>query len=317
MKRLWSIENRVKVALLLLAILLWFFVISNQDYEASFPIPLVIKGMEPELVYVEDPPEDVTISCKGRGRDLLIWRYLMKARLELNISGLSKKHNFPLVPQMISVPAGFPVRDLRVASPETLRLYIDHLAEARVPTQADCDIVPAEGFCQVGPVVCEPESVDIRGPQVLVDQVTELLTRHRHFSDVDESIEARLPLRNIFSSKILLETENVLVRATIEPLKEVYLDSLPVETTNLPKGYESRLFPECVTVILEGPASVIAGLDTTPISLVLDYETDWSKDHSQYTPSLEGPPLLNIAAMDPPEVSWTVRQTGGPKAKRR
>ncbi|MFH1010704.1 MAG: hypothetical protein V1784_05655 [bacterium] len=316
MKRLWSVDNRVKATLFVLAVLLWFFVIGSQDYEASLSIPLVIKGLEPEYTLVEDPPGAVEIACKGRGRDLLVWRYLMKARLELNISGLGKRQDFPLIPQMITVPAGFPVRDLRVASPETLRLFIDRIAEVRLPIRADCEIVPAAGFAQVGPIICDPESLTIRGPQILVQQVDELATRYRRFTDADQSIEWRAPLRNIFSSKILLEAQHVLVRARVEAIAEVSLDSVRIEVRNIPRGYRSTLSPERVDVVLEGPVSSLHALDTVAIQLVLDYQTDWTEDDVYYIPAVESPVFLRLKTMEPPEVSWTVQEAVTKKTRR-
>lgn len=316
MRRLWSVDNRVKATLFVLAVLLWFFVMASKDYETSLSIPLVIKGLEPDYVLVEDPPEIVQITCNGRGRDLLVWRYLMKARLELNISGLGKRQDFPLIPQMISVPAGFPVRDLRVASPETLRLHIDRIAEARLPVRADCEILPAPGFMQVGPVGCDPESLMIRGPLILVQQIDELTTRHRRFVDADQSIEWRAPLRDVFSSRILLEAQHVLVRARIEATVEMSLDSVRIEVRNLPKGYRSILTPECVNILLEGPAGLIRALDTAEIHLVLDYQTDWSEENIFYVPCVESLESVRIKTMEPDEVSWTVQEVVTKKSRR-
>jgi len=317
MKGFASVENRVKVALLFLAILLWFFVVSNRDYEADFSIPLVIRGLEAGYLFVEDPPQSVDIACRGRGRDLLVWRHFLGAHLELNISGFSTKQDFPLVPQMIAMPAGFSIQNLRIAWPETLRLYIDRMAETRVPVRADCEIIPEVSFVQVGPTLCEPDSISIRGPQILIQQVDELVTRHRRFLHVDESIETRLSLRNVFSSKILLEVQNVLVRAVVEALEQVRHDSVAIEVRNLPQGMLCVISPTHANVVLEGPKSSLAALDSLPPRLVLDYGVDWRKEQSNYIPAFEGPPLVRLAAMDPPEVSWTIQEAATQKSKRR
>jgi hypothetical protein len=311
MKSLWSVENRIKAALFVLAILLWFFVVSDRDYEADFSIPLDVKGLEAGCLFVQDPPKLVQITCKGRGRDLLVWRYFSGSHLELNISGLSVKRAFPLVPEMVTVPAGFPIRDLAIVSPETLRLHIDRLAERRVPVRATCDISPAPGYALVGAARCEPDSILIRGPQVLVRQVDEVETQDRRFARLSGPFEERLPLKGAFSPKILLATHQVLVRATIEAIEQVSRDSISVEVRNVPRGHRSIVFPAYVNVILEGPKSSLAVLDTVPPRLVLDYERDWSDEQSSYRPTLEGPPFIELVAMDPPDVAWKVQKVAG------
>lgn len=311
MKSLWSAENRIKAALFVLAILLWFFVVGNRDYEAAFSIPLEIKGLEAGFLFVQDPPKTVQIACEGRGRDLLVWRYFLGSHLELNISGLSVKRAFPLVPEMVTVPAGFPIRDLTIVSPETLRLHIDRLAERRVPVRAACDISPATGYALVGSVRCEPDSILIRGPQILVQQVGEVETQDRRFSRVSGAFQERLPLKGAFSPKILLTTHQVLVRATIEPVAQVTRDSVSIEVRNVPRGHRSIVFPAYVSVILEGPESTMAALDTMAPRLVLDYEQDWSDEQSSYQPTLEGLSQVELVAMDPPDVAWKVQKIAG------
>jgi hypothetical protein len=191
------------------------------------------------------------------------------------------------------------------------------MADIKVPVRADCEIIPDIGFTQVGPILCEPESISIRGPQILLHQVDELVTRHRRFLQVDEPIETRLSLRNVFSSKILLEAQNVLVRARIEPLGEIHCDSVLVEIQNLPQTMLSTVFPTTANIILEGPESSLDALDTMPARLFLDYNTDWNQEQSSYVPKLEGPPYLRVVAMVPPEVSWTIQETKMKNSKRR
>lgn len=317
MKGLWSIDNRIKITLFVLAILLWFFVVSSRDYEAQFSIPLEIKGLEAGYLFVRDPPTSVRISCKGRGRDLLVWRYFLGTRLELNISGLSAKRKFPLVPGMVTVPTRFPIRDLTIVSPDTLRLHIDRLAQRQVPVRADCEITPAPGFVLVGPVSCQPESIHIRGPRVLVQQVDEIATRQRRFSQISEPIAERLSLKGAFSPKILLETHQVLVRATIEAVEQVTCDSVPVTVRHVPDRRRSIVSPPYVSVVLEGPESSLAALDTAHLCIVLDYKRDWSADRAFYQPAFEGPSLLKVVAMNPPQVSWKVQKVASRKGRGR
>ena len=315
MKSLWSVDNRVRITLFFLAVLLWLFVVSNRDYEAHFSIPLQIKGLEAGYLFVQDPPKTVNIACKGRGRDLLVWRYFLDTHLELNVSGFSAKREFRLVPEMVTVPAGFPIRDLTIASPETLRLHIDKLMEKRVPVRVDCDIEPAPGFVLSDSVFCEPDSIVIHGPQILVRQVDEVSTQYRHFYHATESIEARLPLKNTFSPKIVLETYQVLIKAKIESVEQTSLDSIPVEVRNVPNGKRSILFPAYVSLILEGSRSSLEALDTIPVQLFLDYKTDWNAESTLYRPTFEGPHFVKVIAMNPPEVSWKVQKATAARKK--
>ncbi|MBU1937783.1 hypothetical protein KKG05_10330 [bacterium] len=306
MSSLFSAENRVKVALFFLAIFLWLFVISNREYDADFVIPIELSSLQPGYLFAEDPPKSVRVSCSGRGRDLLFWRYFHGARLKLDISGYSAPRDVPLLSSMITVPAGFPIRDLQIASPETLHLDIDRVAVKRVPVRVDCEIIPASGFMRVGDFICEPDSVFIRGPRSLIEQVDELTTRSRRIGGARDFIEVQLTLQSTFSPKILLETRHILVKAVIEAVEQVNFDSVFVEIRNLPQDKQAVLSPEYVSVIIEGPQSSLAALDTLPPHLVLDYEKDWNEDSTDYEPTLDDSTHLKIVSMAPPKVIWTI-----------
>lgn len=309
MKDLFSASSRVMVALFFLAVLLWFFVVSNRDYDAAFSIPLNIKGLEAGYIFVQDPPKSVRITCSGRGRDLLVWRYFLGTYLELNISGLSTIRDFPLIPQMVNVPAGFPIKDLEVAEPETLRLHIDRIAEKRIPVRADCKIEPAPGFIHVGEIICEPDSIGIRGPRILVQEVDELVTQERHFTRVRESIKMRLSLESAFSPKILPQVHHVLVQATIEPLEQTSCDSVPIEVRNIPEEFQSTVAPQFIQIVIEGPQSFIRALDSLAWSVFLDYNSDWNAEQKSFIPRFEGPQLLKVVSITPPAVSWEVQKS--------
>ncbi len=306
MSNLFSVENRVKVALFFLAVFLWLFVISNRDYEADFVIPIEVSRLQPGYLFAEDPLKSVRVGCSGRGRDLLVWRYFSGARLKLDISGYSAQRDVPLLPSMITVPAGFPIRNLQIASPETLHLNIDPVAVKRVPVQIDCEIVPASGFMQVGDFIYKPDSVFIRGPRSLIEQVNELTTRSRRIGGARDFVEVQLTLQSAFSSKVLLETRHILVQAVIEAIEQINFDSVLVEIRNVPQDKQAVLSPEYVRVTIEGPQSRLAALDSVPPQLVLDYEKDWNEDSTDYEPTLADSTLLKVVSMTPPEVTWTI-----------
>ena len=306
MSNLFSVENRVKVALFFLAVFLWLFVISDRDYEADFVIPIEMGRLQPGYLFAEDPQNSVRVGCSGRGRDLLVWRYFSGARLKLDISGYSAQQDVLLLPSMITVPAGFPIHNLQIASPETLRLNIDPVAVKRVSVQIDCEIIPTSGFMQVGDFIYEPDSIFIRGPRSLIEQVDELTTRSRRIGGARESIEVQLTLQSAFSPKILVETRHIFVQAVIEAIEQVSFDSVLVEIRNLPQDKQAVLSPEYVSVTLEGPQSSFAALDTLSPQFFLDYDTDWNEDSTDFEPTLADSILLKVVSMTPPEVAWTI-----------
>jgi len=162
---------------------------------------------------------------------------------------------------------------------------------------------------RVGDIICEPDSVDIRGPRVLVQKVDELVTRERRFTRMKNNLEAKLPLQPAFSPKILPQVHHVLVRAKIEALAQTEFDSILIEIINLPRKQQSSISPEFVQVVLEGPQSTISSLDSLSWNLFLDFEKDWDAEREKYIPHFKGPPLLKAVAVIPPEISWEVKKS--------
>jgi hypothetical protein len=159
---------------------------------------------------------------------------------------------------------------------------------------------------RVGGFMYEPDSVFIRGPRSLIEQVDELTTRSRRIGGARDSVEVQLTLQSAFSPKILLETRHILVRTVIEAVEQASYDSVLVEIRNVPQDRQAMLSPDYVRVTIEGPQSRLAALDTLPSHLVLDYDTDWNEDSTDYEPTLEDSLLFKIISMIPPKVTWTI-----------
>ena len=68
----WLRRNfRVKLGLFILAVILWFMVVSQRTYEYNIAIPIKVDGLRPDKVVVNELPHEVEIKVEALGRELL------------------------------------------------------------------------------------------------------------------------------------------------------------------------------------------------------------------------------------------------------
>ena len=71
-RRLLFENYGAKLALLLMAVFLWFFVVTSREYHHVLNVPINLVGMKEDKVYLETPASTARVNFKGKGTSLLL-----------------------------------------------------------------------------------------------------------------------------------------------------------------------------------------------------------------------------------------------------
>ncbi|MCK4352799.1 hypothetical protein KAW65_05260 [candidate division WOR-3 bacterium] len=61
----------LKIFSLLIALLLWFYVMTERVYEKTLIIPLSFVNLSENLSFAEQPPKSVKVRIRGKGKELI------------------------------------------------------------------------------------------------------------------------------------------------------------------------------------------------------------------------------------------------------
>jgi YbbR domain-containing protein len=171
----------LKIASLVLALLLYAHVVTEQPREQVVSVPLTLTGLPDSLTVKGRPPERVGVKIRGRWKDL-IRLGLSSPYLPLDLAHAAAGVFRTTITAEEIVQKALPpemsklVAVTEVVEPRTVELTIEPKRVKRVPIVPRLTGEPAEGWRLAGKAAAVPESVEVRGARSVVDPIESLPT---------------------------------------------------------------------------------------------------------------------------------------------
>ncbi|MDH3296679.1 MAG: YbbR-like domain-containing protein [Gemmatimonadota bacterium] len=293
-----------KLSALVIVALLWISVTADERQAQPVSTRVAYEVADSTWVLVEGPSE-VSTTFQGRNRELL--GLLMEEPVVTVVidSVLGPDMRIPLPLSQVAYN-----RDLGVVpsfiTPSALDLRFERRIAARVAVIPDVDAMPAAGFTVLSPVLVDPDSVTVRGPESWIADLKRITTR---------PVELEALSTTVMRDVGLLVPPNV-QGVDVSPASVVLtvnLDSLIVRRRRVPvrlRGAAASVTiadPDTVAIVVRGAASIVeATLDATS-ELVIDVPT--APEQAEQRPlsvTLQaGGPVA--AEVDPPNVTLRPR----------
>ncbi len=291
----------------LLAILLWLFVISGDQYSMMLDLPIEARNLNSQKTYLEEVPGYASVILKGKGRDLFK-SFLLKNysdfKLVLDLDGISQEYEFILNeyfdknPRKVVIPPSHNVSFVEVVYPNRIKIRLDEIMEKRVPVISNILSKVKDGYIQIGSIQFSPDTLVIIGPKVELDKINEVYT-------IKDTL---LNLSKIYKGKIDLVSPNRLINYPIEyvnyaldvqQISERIIVDIPVIVVNKRKGIRVFPSPQTVSLTVVGGLSQIAEIKPTDISVIVDFNL-WELEKMFYTPIITVPfEILNWKDLSP------------------
>ncbi|HEY8487949.1 MAG TPA: CdaR family protein [Thermaerobacter sp.] len=172
MERLFENETRLKILSVILAIILWFGVMSSQNPDQArtvYDVEVVPEGLDPGLAVLSLEPHAVDVTLSGpqefledlSGRD---------ARVTVDVSGVGPGE---ATRPVTVIPARGRLRVVRV-SPQYVTVRIEQRMEKTVPVELQLNGEPAPDYIIENPAV-SVEQVTVSGARSLVERVARVV----------------------------------------------------------------------------------------------------------------------------------------------
>ncbi|MCD6336306.1 MAG: hypothetical protein J7M27_13440 [Candidatus Latescibacteria bacterium] len=289
-----------KTAALILAILLWLYVLTDKPYEDTLAVPFRSERIEdvPDGLVVANPlPDAVTVRFKGTGRQLLRLRY-SNVNVVLRVTGNRiGKRSYRLSASDVRIPLGLEVEAMEVVSPLSVEIDLDRLLEKKVLVQADITIKTAPGYTKVGPIGLDPDSVLVRGPRRFVKRVRVVTLNPLKLEEVSKDVH-RL-VRVVFPSgeNVVCIPEQVRVSSDIQAINEQWIGDVLIHLTHAPRG--AKLDPPTVDVKVRGGLDQLKSLSMDAIRAYMDYRAVALEEEQNPQPVFILPPGIMLLEWRP------------------
>ncbi len=291
LKQLFTQDLQVKIGALILAFLLWFFVVTEMEYFHDLDMPLIIEGLPDGKALSNELPELVTARFRGRGNALLwasLTRQVSETGLVLDLSKIRGTDHYHLDsyfsenPDKVRLPRDYKLELIHVVEPESLWVSVEDRFTRELPVQITADIQPAVGYMLVGDIRVEPVKISVEGPLSLVNRLGPLRVPPLVLSNVNADVEMKLPVEVTPTQLFILRQNEVTVYADVQSIGTVEFGGVGIRLENVPRGLEVAVIPATVTLEAEGGMDRLLELHPEDFTLYFDFARNWSPDQQLY-----------------------------------
>jgi len=293
LKKIFTTDIQIKTGSLILAILLWFFVVTDIDYFFDLDIPLRLDGLAEDKAFNNEIPEMVKARFKGKGHTLL-WANMTMPLSETGlVLDLSKTKNtqiyhlneyFTEHPDRLIIPRDYKLDLLHIVEPESVWVSVERMGEKELNVNVQAEIEPALGYMLVGDIVVEPSKVTVSGPVSLLAELTSITVPPYSVSDVDADVSVSLPLSLEPVQLFHLDTNAIELSADIQSIGSVEFLNIPIRLENVPRNVEVSVIPQMIGLEAEGGLDRLLELKPEDFIVSFDYRAHWNPNEQLYVP---------------------------------
>ncbi len=276
-----------------LAILLWLFVISGNQYTIVLDLPIEARNLNAQKAYLKEVPKYASVMLKGKGRDLFK-SYLLQNyagfKLVLDLEGISQEYEFILNdyfeknPRKVVLPPSYDLSFVEVVYPNRIIIVLDEIMKKAIPIKSDVTLSLKDGYTQVGSIKFIPDKITIVGPKSELDEVDYIFTIKDTLSNLSYPNKGRfnlvLPSRLINYSESSIEYD-----IDIQQISERIIVDIPIKIINKVKGIRVFPSPQTVSLTVIGGAIQISKIKPSEVSVIVDFNL-WSIDQNFYEPEV-------------------------------
>ena len=283
-----------------LAIFLWLFVVSNNNYSTIINIPIEVRNLnERKKAYKKEIPQIAKVRFKGKGRSiiksLILKDFVKDFKLVIDLDRISEEYNFFLndyynrYPQKVSIPSTFELQNVEVIYPDSIHISLDEYMVKNVPVKSNIVINPSPGYIKIGKPILDSSLVTIAGAKNAVQSIEYIFTTNDTFNNIDMPINAQVSLETINNTLIEYSFLKLSYFQDIQPISERIISGVPVTIKNNLKGLVVRKNPSTVSLTIVGGLDYISDIQPTDISVIIDFTYQWSPKMQFYEPRVVVP----------------------------
>ncbi len=257
----------IKLIALILAVFLWFNVITQKQYEYNLKLKITQVELPPNLGQVTPLPDSLQVRVMAEGKKLLRddWK---NAGLRIKAGRLKRGvNNLDINLETVALVRSEDVSLVDFPGARTITVQLDRLDSSLVPVASRLGVVPREGYTIVaGEGGITPLRTLVVGPAILLGKIDSIYTEQKILDDINETVKMTLALQKPSEMEIKAAHDSATVEVVIDKIGSRTFENIPVVFSG---ARNSRVIvdPDKVTVVIEGPQSQLASLSEKQIQV--------------------------------------------------
>lgn len=288
------------------SILLWIFISFSGEFLINVNLPIEIVDIPSELAISSVSSQNVNLSLKGNG--WILAQHTLGRDPKFNLSSpqnigkeaVSTRNSINLNNWLSST------LQIIEINPEKVSIKVEKLKTKRVEIIPLLSLSFKPGYDLVSKLSISPDSVDITGPESILDSINFINTQIKYLSKLDsyEAVELKLTQPKF----TIISLEKCSVSFDVQKIVDKTFENLRVETINMPNGYEVILSPSKINVILRGGINFLSKLKNEDIKVYIKFQQAVNDTVGALEPTIELPEFTSIIDIKPRSLEYIIQK---------
>lgn len=269
----WFSNYKVKLFSILGALLIWFYVVTDNYFEVTVRVPLQLVNFPQGYILANEIPSHIKVLFRGSGKSLFNFYYHEKS-IELDLHQIRQSAIFRLNIGMINgISPGVNIAPLRIVYPDSVLVKLDKYAIKQVAVHSNLKMKPMDGYTMIGDIQLKPDSVFISGPEMLVSKIEFVETVTKTYDRLLKPLKGNVTLIRSENKILQYTMDDVQFTADIQRIGERFISGIPIQVLNAPSNVDMSVIPSTLSLKLQGGVSLLAGLGKQDIVASIDYRS--------------------------------------------
>lgn len=307
-----NLRLRMFLIFLLLTAIFWMLTKLSKSYSSEVVFNLEYNNLPVEKVFQKNPISEIKATVFSSGFKLLKYKISTKT-INIDLSYLPYKKGFQYyyLPNNHLSEFKSQLNDNSVIeriSRDTIFFDLGQNLTKRVPVQLDSDIAFKLGYDFVDSIKITPDSVDVIGPEKVLDTLYVVNTEKLELTDVNTVINAVINLKVFDKENVTVSNQNVKISAEVDKFTEGSLKVL-FQTVNVPKGVELTTFPQELTVFYKVGLKNYNRISADNLVVICDFNQSIENNLDYLIPQLEQKTsLISSVRFVPSKIEFLIEQ---------
>lgn len=287
------------------SILFWFSIALNNEYLSSINTQLVIKDLPKNYSVSVKLPDEISISVKGSGWDLLKYTVFEKAEFEVSIHKIIGRKKIDLKDFINSnnwLSSNFKVIDI---NPGSFEIDFERSISKTVRIYSKLKLEFESGYDIVSDIEIEPQFVEIVGAPSLLKGIDSIFTIQKVFYNIKENFSENISLQLI--KGIEYSKTFCTIKFNVQKIVNKNFENIHVSAINVPENQEIILYPSKVNILLNGGINILGKLTNDSINAFVDYNK-LNSEENFVIPQIVVPKFIKLISIEPNNLEFVIKK---------
>jgi len=316
-KKINTLKNGRKSKMLFvflgISFLFWMLIKLSKEYTDVVHFSVNYSNLPEGKMLQKEPQKYLNVTVKTYGFNLIKY-HLNKRKVNVDLHAVKRKKGLmyyqlanellPQIQQQVTSEV-----EVLLIQPDSLYYHLGYSKTKKVLVIPDMTIQYQSGYNLLGELKVEPNFVSISGPEVIIDSITSIKTKNTTLTDVNSSIEIKLPIiTSNENSKVRYSVDEVMVTGVVEKFTEAKL-KLPFTIKNLPQNSNITTFPDQVEVIFQVGLSDYNKINQNDFKISCDYNRTVKDGLSYLIPEVVSKPaIISGINIVPNQIEYLIKE---------